>query len=201
MGMTNREKIDRLFSQFTQRYGELDLKTGQSLEAVRASWVRSVGRYEADAIKAAMVTVFANTKYTRWPEEGQFIDILRGMGCLPETAPEADARPYEIKQAESDAGRWYWSIITARAPDYAFPFTLEMAVHHIIGAGERQNSGKKLPQLLTDAWLRGDIPNGFEVKTRAYFAEMQGRKQKYWAAVKEHGHVAVNERRVQFMNQ
>lgn len=194
-------KIQNLFATFTARYGKPQAKDGQLLPAVIQSWERSLGHFGLGDLNIAAAHWMNTSKFPRWPEPAEMLEILRDMGCEPEKAAVSDRRPYEVQQAQHDSAVWYKTVITSRAPDNAFPFTMEMAAHHVIGVEKRENAGKKLPQLLTQAWLRGDIPGHFDHKASVYFADMQERKRKYWSAVRQHGHVAVNERRVQWLNQ
>jgi hypothetical protein len=194
-------KIQNVFATLTARYGKPQPKDGQQVQAIAQSWQMAVGRYSLSDLQIACAQWMSTSKYPRWPEPAEVLEILREVGCKPEAVQVSDNRPYEVRQAQHDSAEWFKYTSTSRAPDNAFPFTMEMAIKHVIGTDKRQNTGKKLGQILTEAWLRGDIPNGFDTKAAAYFADMQERKRAYWDAVKRHGHVAVNERRVRWLNQ
>jgi hypothetical protein len=70
---TPSQKIAELFKAFTGRFGILELKDGQSLAYVTKSWENSVGQYAWSDIQLAMRICFAGARWTRWPEEGQFM--------------------------------------------------------------------------------------------------------------------------------
>lgn len=44
-----------------------------------------MGRYEKGDIKAAALDYFSTAKYSRWPEEGQIIELLKAAYAKPES--------------------------------------------------------------------------------------------------------------------
>lgn len=189
-------KIEALFELLAQRYGAYELKPGQSLDLIKKTWCHSVGRYSRDDIKSAMLSYFSAAKYPRWPEEGQFIEILKSFMAKPESTDWRDDRPVSVQDAEKRAGAFYLNVLSMPAPSGAFPFTPAHALNHIIGLHEEWAFGKSFGWLLTNAWLKGKIPQDFDRKADEYFKAMKAQKDKYVSAVKQHGHVAVHERRV-----
>lgn len=106
-----------------------------------------------------------------------------------------------VPNAASDAAKWYGNLMRSRLPNNAFPFKWADAVNHIIGTDRPENVGKPFAQILTEAWTRGIVPDGFTKKADTYFEDMQRRKAKYLAAVEEHGAAAVHEGRVRWLAQ
>lgn len=159
------EKIETLFNLLEDRYGAFDLKPGQSLDLIKKTWCHSVGRYEKGDIKAAALTYFSTAKYSRWPEEGQMIELLRAAYCKPESE-EIDRTPADVKQAQRLASAFFNTVLTMPSPEGAFPFTYVQAFNHICGLHESWALGKSYGWLIGQAWLRGKIPDSFEKRPR-----------------------------------
>ncbi len=186
------EKIETLFSLLAARYGAFELKPGQSLDLIKKTWCHSVGRYEKGDIKAAALEYFKTAKYSRWPEEGQIIELLKAAYAKPESEV-VDDRPANFKEAQRQATAFFNSILAMPSPEGAFPFTYTHAFNHICGLNESWALGKSFGWLIAQAWMNRKIPDDFEKKAAVYFSEMKRRKDIYLKGVKDHGAMRIHE--------
>jgi hypothetical protein len=196
--MERKDKIRAIMLDLTGRYGKPELKDGQKADAVLNAWENALGGYSVANLKSAVMVWNTQSKFPRWPEPAELIDILKSMNCYQEKRYE-DNRPENIKRAEADASFWYHGIVS-RPSGHGF-ISNDMAVNDIIGAGLPDNVGKSFNVLLTTAWLNGVLPNHWERLSEEYFARMNERANLYQKAVKEHGPVAVHERMVKWLGQ
>jgi hypothetical protein len=190
-------KTQAIFATLTARYGKPQTKEGQEVQAIAISFESALGPYGAADLSAACQQWMASSKYPRWPEPAELLEILRSFGAKPEAKGRIEMSQ-RTRQAANDASIWYRNLMAEPLPQGAWPNSWQDAVCHVIGAGKAEYRGRSFAWLLTHAWLEGTIPNGFNHKAREYFARMRERRAAYSAAVQEHGALAVHERRVAF---
>lgn len=187
-------KTATIFATLTARYGTPQPKDGQEFQAIAQSYEAALGVYSLGDLGAACSQWMIATKYPRWPEPAELLEILRSFGSRPERAAlEMSPR---VRDAQTDASRWYDGVLSRPLPQGAWPLRWEDAVCHAIGTDKAENRGKSFGWMLTRAWLDGVIPNGFDLKATSFFADAQRRKGLYLAAVRSHGATAVHEKRV-----
>jgi hypothetical protein len=182
-------KIDNLLASLAARYGKFTPKDGQLVDAVIQSWEAAVGLYDERDLRAACASWMSSTKFARWPEPAELIEILRSFGARPVTM-QVQMEP-RTQQAANDAGRWYNQLVVSALPSGAWPWRWDDAVQHVINP-DGSHKGKSFAWMLTHAWLRGEIPSGFDAKARAFFADQVLRKQRYLDAVKANGPARVH---------
>lgn len=198
------DKITKMIGMLTNRYGAPVLKDGQTGGAIANAFRLTLSHYSEKDITAAATAWMQTSKYPRWPEPAELVEIMRGFGAIPESKMLADNIPAHVKQAQADVSRWYAELIAKPIPRDAWPLRWDDVVAHIIGADKPENSRNTFAYMLTRAWLDGVIPNDFGKKADAYFAEMLARKAKYLAGVNEYGAARVHESKrllQQLMNQ
>lgn len=184
-------KIADLFATFRARYGNPVMKDGQEIQAVMMSWESAVGAYDERDLRAAALSWMSSSKWARWPEPAELIDILKGFGARP--VVERKQISARTQQAASDASRWYQGVLTRPLPSGSWPLRWDDVVMHVIA--DPAHKGKSFAWLLTHAWLEGVIPADFDRKAQAFFAERRAAKEAYLASVKQHGAMRVHEGR------
>jgi hypothetical protein len=190
-------KTAAIFATLKARYGIPTLKDGQEIQAVAQSYESALGAYALTDLSAACVTWMSSSKWPRWPEPAELLEILRSFGAKPETTKRLEMSP-RTRDAANDASNWYRNLIARPLIDGAFPFSWMDALNDVIGVGKPEHLGRSFAWLLTHAWLQGDIPGSFDQKAALFFSRAHNRKDAYHEAVRQHGVVAVNERRVNF---
>lgn len=156
--MTPSDKINKLFTGFTARFGVYPLKDGQSVEAMKRSWERILGGYSMSDLKMLGENWCDTTKYPRWPEPGEIKDAADKAYLRPE---RSDARPEHIKQAERDFSSWWAhtfdSFPRAMGSITVSAFDASQALSWMIA-----KPGKSFLWAGTDAWMAGLLPNRFD---------------------------------------
>ncbi|MEZ5781185.1 MAG: hypothetical protein R3D70_06000 [Rhizobiaceae bacterium] len=184
-------KIADLFATFRARYGNPVMKDGQEIHAVMQSWETAVGAYSERDLRAACASWMTSSKWARWPEPAELIDILKSFGARQEVDRKQIA-PRTLAAA-NDASRWYEGVLSRPLPEGAWPLRWDDAVIHMIA--DPAHKGKSFAWLLTHAWLEGTIPADFDRTAAAYFEERRVAKEAYLADVKERGALRVHEGR------
>lgn len=193
--------IQKIMGAFSQRFGELPLKEGQSKLAVIRSWERALGIYaEGDLISASRQ--WSDTaKYPRWPEVGELLDMLKGWGCKP-VVMTGDNRPQHVIKAEGEAGVWYRWLIDQ--PNPAFAITNSLVLGQILEDIYPRTSEERVPlsfsYKLTSAFLHGILPAQWEERRDAYIENHLRMKALHKEACERFGVARVNESKGAWVN-
>jgi hypothetical protein len=157
--MTTTDKINKLFIGLTARLGVYPLKDGQSLEAIKRSWERSLGEFSMSDLTELCATWCDTTKKPFWPEPGDIRELADKGYYKPER--NGDRRPERIKIAERDFASWWAHTVDSFPKSIGdvpvSAFEAEQALAWMIA-----KPGKSFLWAGTDAWLDGILPNRFE---------------------------------------
>lgn len=190
--MTPQEKIARLFQELTMRYGVPEVREGQSRKAVSESWAMSVGRYSMNDIMAALRMWSQQTKYAKWPEEGQFLELLRSFMAAPDKSASEPAT-LSMQEAEKAAGAWYRNEIIGRhAGSGWYPHTFEECLVGMLQRRKLAFKPETFAQMLTRAFLEGVLPAQWKAYKAAWIENAQVRTKEWHAANQAHGPLYAN---------
>lgn len=177
-------RIERLFAGFRMRYGALELRDGQSMKAIVHSWAKPVGTFSQENLESASRQWFATNKRAKspWPEEGEFLELLRSMGFKP-AAADPDRTPLSWKEANRDAVAWFESEVVRACPEGWGVFTVEDCLQDFIRPEHREDWKLSFAERLTRNWLNGRIQTLFEAYKAEWIA-LARQKQSEWRAAK-----------------
>ncbi|WP_342150263.1 hypothetical protein [Methylorubrum sp. SB2] len=182
--MSSEEKINDLFIALTERYGALELKPGQQLAVVAESWAASVGQYGMRDISMVLSVWVRTSKFARWPQEAEVLELLRQNGCERER-DQRDATPEEWRHAELNGGIWYCHQLFREPLRDGW---LRMDVSACIDAMLKRFHSSKAPnthtRLLARAWKAGAMqPAAWDLHCADWFAKAKDRTRKYYADI------------------
>lgn len=188
------EHISKIMNGLRARFGEAPLKEGQDMKAVVRSWERALGQYaESDLLSVARHWA-DTTKYSRWPEVGEMIEIIK-MWHLKPVQLAGDNRPADVIKAEREAGFWYGWLLDQVPP--AIGITNAMILKAVLDDVYPAECNTKGPQSfafqLTRAFMHGVLPDQWESRKEAYLKHCLDVRAKYKLACEKFGDARVNE--------
>ncbi|MGX7703828.1 hypothetical protein [Methylobacterium sp. Gmos1] len=185
--MTPLDKINDLFIALTERYGAFELKPGQQLDRIADSWCASVGAYSMKDINLALATWVRTSKFARWPEEGQMLELLRQCGCEPE---RDDTTPAEWKEAETNGGVWYaHTLLKAPMPDGWTRLDVSACIDAMLQRFHYKTAKSNAhSRLLARAWKAGAMqPAAWDLHCARWYAEHREKLRKHQEEVQRVG--------------
>lgn len=176
------------------RFGALQPKEGQDISAVTRSWERALGIYQPEAVLSVCRHWCDTTKYSRWPEVGELLEMLKDWGHKP-VRDVQDDRPLDVKQAEEAAGVWYRHLIGQPNERAFYPnsVVLGCVLDELYPPSEKTKGPRSFSFLLTRAFMHGFLPDQWEMRRDAFLNEVDRRHNLYRDAVAKHGAVRVHE--------
>lgn len=163
--MDKTAKLAALWEMLTKRYGEFLLKPGQKESAIKQSWVYSLGAYSHSDLTMAARRFITSSKYERWPNDAELLEILRSFFAEPEGKREGDEMPVEWKQALANAVTWFEGVRAREGWKRA---------GEILSWWHGETSGlrvKNYKELMVAAWNR-QLPDQWPAVVAAYDAAM-----------------------------